>query len=71
MFDEQAFHSWPYVFAGAVLFALLFVVAGLMIELVFDGAFRVTRSVVGLGAGAFVGYVAVASILRRMPSDGA
>lgn len=73
MFDERAFLSWPSVIAGAVLFAALFALATLMGELVFEGTFRVTRSVVGFAVAAFAGYLGVMLLLRHgdRSSDGA
>ena len=65
MFDQDAFHSWPLVVAGAILFAALFVLLALMAEFVFEETFRLTWRVIGLGAGAFGGYLGVAWILRR------
>ncbi len=69
MFDDQAFATWPLILGGATLFALLFTLLALMTELLFEGAFRVTPSVVGFGVTAFIGYVGTAAILRRSPHD--
>lgn len=37
----------------------------MMIELVFEGEFRMTAGIMGFGMIAFVGYVGAAMILRR------
>jgi hypothetical protein len=65
MFDARAFQSWPLVLAGAVVFASLFAGLGLMTEVVFDGRAHLTRATVGLGGGAFLGYLAIALVIRR------
>lgn len=64
MFDSHAFHSWPYVLIGAGLFAVMFGTMAAMGEALFDGYFRPTRVSLGLAAGAFVGYIGVAALLR-------
>lgn len=64
MFDERAFRTWPHILLGAMAFAGLFVMLALMIELVFEGRFYLSRTVTGLGGGAFVGYVATAWLVR-------
>ena len=68
MYDDQGFSSWPAILAGAMLFSSLFVLLGLMIELLFEGAFQVTSTVVGFGVAAFVGYVGAMLILRHIDS---
>lgn len=65
MFDGHAFQSWYHIFAGALLFALLFGMAASMGEALFDGTLRLTRSVVGIATGAFLGYLGVAYLIRR------
>lgn len=71
MFSEKVFHSWPAILLGACGFAVLFTVAALLGEMLFDGTLRVTRGVVGIGLGAFVGYVVVALLLwREGPASG-
>ena len=65
MFGDQAFHTWSIILVGAVLFAALFVLLAMMMELVFEGEFRMTAGVMGFGMVAFVGYVGTAMILRR------
>lgn len=70
MFDSQAFRSWPHILVGACCFALLFGVAVAMGEALFDGTIRLTRTVAGFGACAFLGYVGVALILRNEGGGG-
>ena len=70
MFDDQAFQSWPAIMAGALLFAGLFALLALMMELLFEGAFRVTSTVVGFGVAAFFGYIGTVMILRQGGSSG-
>lgn len=65
MFGDQAFHTWPVIFVGAVLFAALFVLLAMMMELVFEGDFQMTPGAVGFGVVAFAGYVGTAMLLRR------
>ncbi len=69
MFDRRAFHTWPQILVGATLFAGLFMLIMLMAEQVLDGRFRSSRVVTGIGAGAFIGYVATAWLVRSAPSD--
>ena len=71
MFGDQAFHSWAVILVGGVLFASLFVLLAMMMELVFEGEFRMTPGVVSFGVVAFVGYVGTAMILKRgnVPPD--
>ena len=69
MFDEPLFRSWPRLFGGAALFALLFATAALMVEVLFEGSARLTSGVVGFGIAAFVGFVAVALLVRRYASE--
>jgi hypothetical protein len=64
MFDGRAFRSWPHIVSGAVVFAGLFMTVAMMSELVFEGRFGVTRAAIGIGAGAFIGYVATAWLVR-------
>jgi hypothetical protein len=64
MFDEQLFHSWPAVLAGASCFAALFAVAVTLGEFLFDGTWQMTRSAAVLGVLAFSGYVAVTWMIR-------
>lgn len=67
MFDGRAFRTWPHILLGAMLFAGLFALLACMTERVFVGRFYVSRAVVGLGAGAFIGYVATAWLVRPLP----
>ena len=70
MFDGQAFESWYHIVLGALCFAVLFGAAVAMGEALFDGSLRVTRSVVGLGGGAFLGYIGVAMLVRYEGAGG-
>ena len=70
MFDSQAFQSWSHIIVGAFVFALLFAAAVAMGEALFEGSIRVSRAVVGLGGGAFLGYIGVAVIVRHESEDG-
>lgn len=64
MFDSQAFHSWSHILIGAGVFAILFGIMTAMGEALFDGQFRPSRASMGVAAGAFVGYLGVAILLR-------
>ncbi len=64
MFNSQAFQSWFTVVLGGFVFALLFMLVGMMSGLVLDGELHVSRMAVSLGLLAFVGYVGVASAVR-------
>ena len=64
MFDGRAFRTWPLILVGAASFAGLFMTLVMMGELVFEGRFYVSRAAVGIGAGAFLGYVATAWLVR-------
>ncbi len=64
MFDGQAFHSWSHIFLGAAVFAILFGVMTAMGEALFDGYFRPSRVSLALAAGAFIGYLCVALLVR-------
>lgn len=70
MFDDHAFKSWPLIIGGALLFGGLFGVVALLSEVVFEGALRLTSSVVGLSLAAFIGYLGTAFILRRGSGEG-
>ncbi len=65
MFGDQAFHTWSIILVGAAMFAALFVLLAMMMELVFEGEFQMTPGVVGFGVVAFVGYIGTAMILKR------
>ena len=47
------------------MFAALFVLLAMMMELVFEGEFQMTPGVAGFGVIAFVGYIGTAMVLRR------
>lgn len=64
MFDSQAFHSWPHILVGAGVFAALFGLMVAMGEALFDGYFRPSRVSLGIAAGAFIGYLGVALLIR-------
>jgi len=65
MTSEPAFYSPPYILAGALCFGALFAFVSMMVDLVFDGVFRLSPTALGFAAAAFMGYVAVAWIVRR------
>ena len=65
MFGQQAFESWLFIVFSALCFGLLFGLAALMGEALFDGNVKLTRAVVGIGVGAFTGYICVAFLVRR------
>jgi len=65
MFGDQAFHTWSIILVGAAMFAALFVLLAMMMELVFEGEFRMTAGVMGFGMVAFVGYLGTAMVLKR------
>lgn len=65
MFGPEAFQSWLVIAFSALCFGFLFGLAVLMGEALFDGSVRMTRSVVGLGLGAALGYVGVAFLIRH------
>lgn len=65
MIEDDALFTWPGALVGAALLAALFMLAALMGELVTEGSFRFSRSVVTFGLAAFVGYLAVAALLSR------
>ena len=71
MFDGRAFRTWPHILLGATVFAGLFMILALMTELVFEGRFALSRTVTGLGIGAFIGYVGTAWLVRpaHFPTD--
>ena len=74
VFDDDDFlFTWPGALVGAACLSALFALTAMMGQLVSGGTFSVTRTVVGFGAAAFVGYLGVAALLRRAgrPSDGA
>lgn len=70
MFDGQVFQSWYHIVLGALCFAILFGATVAMGEALFDGSFGVSRAVVGLGGGAFVGYIGVALLVRHEGTGG-
>ncbi len=67
---EPAFHSWPVVLLGAVLFAGLFALMAMLSDLLFDGVLRVTPRVLSFGALAFVGYLGVSALIRYQDAAG-
>ncbi len=64
MFDVGLFDSWLSILTGAVCFALLFTMVGVMSDLLFDGVMRLSSLTLGLTALAFVGYLAIALLIR-------
>ena len=70
MFESHVFQSWLSVLIGGVLFAVLFVLVGMMADLVLDGGeIRLTNKALALGLLAFVGYVGVARFLKSKLQD--
>lgn len=69
MFGNHAFQTWTVIVAGATVFAMLFMVVGMMTELVFEGVFQMTPGVASFGLAAFVGYMGTAVAVRRQPRD--
>lgn len=66
MFTSTAFSSWPAVILGASVFATLFGIATFMGDaLLVESLTEPGRTSLGLAAGAFVGYVGVAYLIRR------
>lgn len=65
MFDARAFASWPLMLAGAAVFALLFTIASVLIELLLEGRLRFTDEAMGFGAAAFGSYLLMALLVRR------
>jgi hypothetical protein len=65
MFDEQTFQSWPFVIAGALFFAAMFMLVSMMTELLLVGDFRLTEGGVTFGLAAFVGFIFVSQLVRR------
>lgn len=65
MFGRQAFDSWLFIVFSAACFGLLFGVAALMGESLFGGSVRMTPAAIGIGFGAFVGYICVAFLVRK------
>ncbi len=65
MFDSRGFHSWSDILLGACVFALMFALMAAMGEAFFEGRIQASRVSVGLGVGAFIGYVGVGALLRR------
>jgi len=65
MFEDQAFRSWPLIFAGAGIFGLLFGCVALLTEVLFEGKPHLTPTVIGFSTAAFLGYVGAAWIIRR------
>ncbi len=55
MFGDHAFHSWAVILVGAVLFAALFGLLTMIMDLIFEGEFRMTVGIMGFGMIAFVG----------------
>lgn len=65
MFGDGPFRRLPLVFIGAIIFASLFEAVWLLTEYVTSGVFSLTRTSLLFFFVAFVGYVAVALLIRR------
>ncbi len=66
MFDDRAFRTWPLVFAGAIVFGILFGFAAALADLLFDGKLHLTPRTAAFALAAFAGYVTVAALIRRI-----
>lgn len=64
MFDGRAFRTWTHVLAGACVLSLLFFGIMVMAEEVIGNGARITRAALAMSAAAFVGYFAVALLIR-------
>jgi hypothetical protein len=64
MFDGRAFRSWTHVLIGACSLAVLFLGVMVMAEEVIGDGARVTQAGLRMCAAAFVGYIAVAWLIR-------
>ena len=70
MFGSGVFESWLTILLGALIFAMLFSIVGMMSDFVLDGEMHFTNKSAALGALAFVGYMGVATFLRiQKPSE--
>ena len=65
MFDGRAFRTWIHVLAGACVLAVLFLGVMVMAEEVIGDGARITQAGLRMCAAAFVGYIAVAWLIRR------
>lgn len=65
MFDGRAFRTWTHVLVGACGLASLFLGVMVMAEEVIGDGARVTQAGLRMCAAAFVGYIAVAWLIRR------
>ncbi len=70
MFGNHAFQSWAVILIGGVVFAMLFMIAAMMTEVLFDGAFEMTPGAMAFGLAAFVAYVGAAIVLRHDDRSG-
>lgn len=64
MFDARAFRTWTHVLVGACGVSILFLAVMVMAEEVIGEGARVTRVGLRMCAAAFVGYIAVAWLIR-------
>ncbi len=64
MFGSGVFQSWLAILLGGLIFAILFIIVGMMSEFVMDGGMQLSNKAASLGALAFVGYMGVATFIR-------
>lgn len=69
MFDSDIFSSWTAILAGALFFALLFALVGILSELVLAGVLRISNHSISLCLLAFTGYLGVAAAIRMRNSS--
>lgn len=67
MFDDAPFRNRIMAVVGAAVLGVLFAVVALLVERLTGGAFVVTPAVLALAGAAFVGYLALAAFLSRVP----
>ena len=69
MFDTQIFGSWPAILVGALFFACLFTLVGVMSDFVFEGIFRLSKQSIGFSILAFAGYLLVALAIKQSKDE--
>lgn len=69
MFGDRPFREPSLVLIGATIFAVLFEGVSLLVDYVVTGAFALRLDSLLLFTAAFVGYVAVAALIRHRGSD--
>ena len=69
MFGSGVFQSWLAILLGGLIFAILFIIVGMMSDFVMDGEMQLSNKAASLGALAFVGYMGVATFIRLNKSS--